>query len=162
MTEEHPTLAYLRQTVKLCGRNGHKPLHKCPPLDWFVAHNGQPFPVVRYQWDGLRITRGPLGACFENATKAVWDNPARLVYVEGYAVSVIPVYHAWVYDRRAQCCYDPTWDDGRDYFGVPFNLEYLNHTLLEKQTYGLIDWFGERWPILEQAPSLWRADRVTG
>ena len=158
MSAPHPTLNYLLQTVRLCEQHAQKPLHKCPPLDWFVARNGHPFPDVRHRWDGdIRIERGPLGNCFENAVKAVWGNPGRLVYIEGYAANIIPVYHAWVYDRRTQCCYDPTWDDGRDYFGVPFSLQYLNRTLLDKQSYGIIDWWQKRWPILRQAPARWQA-----
>jgi len=155
----HTTLAYLLDAVQVCRNFGHKPLHKCPPLDWFVAHNGRPFTDVRQQWDGaIPIVRGPLGRCFKNATEAVLDNPDRFVYIEGYAVFIIPVHHAWVYDRQTRCCYDPTWEGGgSDYFGVPFNLRYVSRTLLKKQSYGVIDWWEAKWPVLKHSPRYWRA-----
>ena len=146
---------YLLNLVQLC-QEGRQ--DRCPPVAWFVGTYGVKFPVVRYRWDRRQVSirRGPFKACFENATKGAWED-GRFVYVEGFAMGVIPCHHAWVYDRVTSVAYDPTWREGSDYVGVPFDTEYLNRTLLEKKTYGLIDWYERHWPILEQPSHEWQA-----
>jgi hypothetical protein len=34
---------------------------------------------------------------------------------------------------------DPTWDEGTEYFGVPFRHAYLSRVLKARRDYGLID-----------------------
>jgi len=34
---------------------------------------------------------------------------------------------------------DPTWDEGAEYFGVPFRHDYLRRVLKARRDYGLID-----------------------
>lgn len=87
---------------------------------------------------------GEMGLCYMNAYQVVSANPGRFRYVEGVAMSIIPVDHAWVYDTEDGKAFDVTWRDkgGRekpDYFGVIFPTQTLFETTLEKGTYGVLD-----------------------
>ena len=84
----------------------------------------------------LRVTKNsltgtmPMGRCYENSFLCLQPG---MSYCEGLAVArstlPIPMEHAWVLgaDGRA---FDPTWEDGYDYFGVVFDEVFLHKTLL--------------------------------
>jgi hypothetical protein len=64
------------------------------------------------------------------------------MYVEGYAVNrwitTHTVAHAWCIGSD-NFVVDPTWDEGAEYFGVPFRHDYLRRVLKARRDYGLID-----------------------
>ena len=69
-----------------------------------------------------------------------------LSYVEGYAHSIIPVLHAWVTDGKNAL--DPTWDNGKKYYGVIFPFWYVTKILLKRKAYGVIDCWELDFPLL--------------
>lgn len=87
--------------------------------------------------------QGKLRECYKNALELVLQHP-DLTYVEGYAYgSILPVQHAWAVDRDGKVI-DPTWSrlegdlsEKREYFGVPFSRDYVLHTVLENEVYGV-------------------------
>lgn len=117
----------------------------------------QPLPNDKWQRDD--------GACYANALKAAQTR--RYVYVEGYAVaegrSELAKLHAWVTDpQNPTVAFDPTWGHGREYFGIPFRLEYVVglHDALGHP--GVIDAWELRWPLLSGEHRIedviWRRD----
>lgn len=112
---------------------------------WLLKH-GRPF-EVRHEWPrSVPLKRGRLKECFETCAKAAIHN-SRLIYCEGYGNgSICPVSHAWILDSETGIAYDPTWKDGEDYFGVPFDTDWLRHRLLSSGYYGILDTFGQPLP----------------
>jgi len=70
------------------------------------------------------------------------SKPNIYMYVEGYAVNrwiaTHTVAHAWCIGSD-NFVVDPTWDEGAEYFGVPFRHDYLRRVLKARRDYGLID-----------------------
>lgn len=59
-------------------------------------------------------------------------------YVEGFALSVIPVHHAWCVHNGQVI--DATLETaGLAYFGIQFDLDFCRRVMLETKTYGIID-----------------------
>lgn len=88
------------------------------PLAYQVlATKGQAFPrKAAYQ-----PVLGRLGECYVNAYYLAMNQ--GLHYTEGMAIHGkvgFPMDHAWCVDDAGQV-YDPTWDNGQDYFGVAFD-----------------------------------------
>lgn len=83
------------------------------PADLLVRE-GKPFkPGTLVHWP-----HSVKQACFRNAAMYAIDHKLR--YVEGYAVSIIPVHHAWCADKDDNVI-EVTWDKvGTGYFGVEF------------------------------------------
>ena len=80
--------------------------------------------------------------CFRNAFVLAESRP-DLTYVEGFASCIIPCHHAWTVDQEGRVV-DPTWLprkgsdwEGRSYFGVPFDLDYLRRVQLETEVFGV-------------------------
>lgn len=102
------------------------------------------------------IKRGPERGCFENAGKVATRSAASLVYVEGFALEVIPVHHAWASDTDGNV-YEVTWRT-RDkteeditataYFGVPFNTDFVLKIMSETKLWGILDDVKRGWPVL--------------
>jgi len=68
--------------------------------------------------------RGEMKQCFANAQRLATIHP-ELTYVEGYALSIIPVHHGWCVDPDGAVV-DVTWKTrGAEYFGVPIRTRYL-------------------------------------
>ena len=84
------------------------------------------------------IRRGKMGDCYMNAFRI--SGPPKfggkgLIYCEGYATSGLAVIeHAWCVDPKTGCVIDPTWTDGTEYFGVPFDHIFVCKTILRKGT----------------------------
>jgi len=93
-----------------------------------------------------RCYRGRIKRCYNNAAETVLDNPRRYAYVEGYASSVIPVPHAWVWDRHADAFFDPTWHgpnaarnpDPSEYIGLVFRSPSFRRYVYRHTRAGLI------------------------
>jgi len=115
-------------------------------MEDFVLHFGEAFSFSELP---SYIERGEMKQCFKNAYHLALSSPEH-TYVEGFACGVIPVMHAWCIDSKDQVV-DPTWTDGREYYGVRFNLNYVNEVIEDKSTYGVIDNWEDRFPLLSGA-----------
>lgn len=86
--------------------------------------------------------------CYTNAYHLALNDP-ELIYVEGYAMCVIPVLHAWVVKVGSHKVIDPTWESiggGAAYLGIPFQLKYLNRVMARSGC--AIDNYKDRFPII--------------
>ena len=112
-----------------------------------VARHGHPYnirPLPEGRW-----SREPQ-ACYANALQAAIAR--QWVYVEGFAIpkrGSLAVLHAWVTNpRNPLVAHDPTWRTGREYFGIPFKIEYVLQ-MQEKAGYpGVLDLWELGWPLL--------------
>ena len=96
-----------------------------------------------------RWSRG-VQACFANALHAAMSG--KWVYVEGFAIPEkggLAVLHAWVTDpKNPMVACDRTWGTGREYFGIPFQLEYVVRTHEKAGHPGVLDAWELGWPLL--------------
>jgi hypothetical protein len=80
--------------------------------------------------------------CFRNAATLALRKPNIYMYVAGYAVNrwiaMRTMAHAWCINSD-NFLVDSTWDEGAEYFGVPFRHDYLRRVLRARTDYGLID-----------------------
>lgn len=100
------------------------------------------------------VPRMPVQQCFQNALKLATQRP-ELTYVEGYAISIMPVSHAWCIDRDGFVV-DPTWvkNQGSVYFGLPFHTDYVWKTVGNSDSWSvLFDWMGD-YPLCTGKQSL--------
>ena len=109
----------------------------------FVLQNGIWCNITDETFEGKRKKSKE---CFKNAFQLVQKNFEDLVYVEGYANSVIPTLHAWAIDKEGNVI-DPTWRSSHGYFGVPFKFDYVARTLHERGLFGIIDNMQMSWPF---------------
>ena len=125
------------------------------PKDWdytciedFVLRNGRAFiPDVLPK----EHQHGKLRECFMNAATLALAYPNEYTYVEGYALAKgipFPVHHAWVVTKGGVVV-DNTWKPvGTAYYGVEFKATFLAKRLLAQETYGLLDDWPNKWPLL--------------
>jgi len=118
-------------------------------IEHFVHTHGKRF-HRRLPGDGKADRR-----CYYNATWMAIENP-DLHYCEGFALSMIPVPHAWCMDATGAVM-DPTWKEGRAYFGVVFKTSFVRDQMAVRQVYGLLEWPGMV-HILKAKESDWKAD----
>lgn len=119
----------------------------------FVYHH-----ALEFEWKPLPddVKPGDAQQCFRNAFELTKDQPERFIYCEGFAAGIIPVMHAWCIDRETQTVVDVTWsgghheEQGRDYFGIPFNWRYAVEATLNREYYGIIDDWQNDWPVLKE------------
>jgi len=92
-----------------------------------------------------KARHGKMGECYHNSTHLAIDH--GLIYCEGYAVSghvpCLPLLHGWCLNPKTLEVIDPTWKDGRDYYGVAFTPSWVRKVALSTKYYGIIDnWRG--------------------
>ena len=91
-----------------------------------------------------------LQACYANALHAAITG--RWVYVEGFAIpdrGDLAVLHAWVTNpKNPMVAHDPTWGKGREYFGIPFQLDYVLRMHEKAGQPGVLDAWELGWPLL--------------
>jgi hypothetical protein len=94
-----------------------------------------------------------LQQCFENAFRIARRTEA-FHYVEGIALDMIPVPHAWLIDANGTVI-DPTWTHadayGRSYCGVELDLERVKHARQNGSLSLLHDW-KQKYPALAGLP----------
>jgi len=113
-------------------------------IEEFVLKNGKEFTSQ----NGEKLKRGRMKQCFKNAYHLAED--FNLIYVEGYASFMglgFPVLHAWCVGKDGNV-YDPTWKNGGEYFGVPFDLMYVRKIILRRERFGVIDNVEMGFPLL--------------
>jgi hypothetical protein len=133
-----------------------------PTHDWLVTlagfdgKQGLPFSPAQWlldngkalgDWAPLpkRVKRGPIKQCYWNSLTLAAGSE-RYVYMEGYATHIIPVQHAWCYDRETGLVVDRTWAKGFDYVGVPVKAKYAEQCLEQERT-PVLDWMAG-YPIM--------------
>lgn len=117
-----------------------------PFLDGFISlTEGKPsiFKFIKDQgraWAPGKLPKGvkagKMKECFKNAFDLARCNPGY-IYVEGYANRIIPCLHAWC--LKDGVVVDPTWNPaGNDYYGIPFDIDFVTRTVVENGVYGLL------------------------
>lgn len=88
--------------------------------------------------------------CFQNAQDLVDKHPTKYRYVEGLALGVIPVHHAWCVTPDGTVV-DPTWRDGATstYFGVEIPRETF-HAHRTEDNLTVLDGWDKGWKILRE------------
>jgi len=142
---------YLKAWIKLSKKSGHKNIGNYSCFEEFVYKNGLSF---KLNSPPKNLKRGAMKECYRNALMLMLDNPSYF-YVEGYAISIIPAMHAWCIDKNKHVI-DPTWSDGKEYFGVIFKRSYVQEQVIKTKRIGLIDNWQEEWPLLRLEPSIWK------
>ena len=85
----------------------------------------------------IQPPKGPMKLCFMNAYNLAIEDD-RLTYVEGFALNIIPIHHAWNIDREGRLV-ENTWKTpGVEYFGVPFKTIYVAEAINETGRYSLM------------------------
>lgn len=110
----------------------------------FVLANGKRFKLN----SSLVVKRGKQGECFKNAFHLA--ESGDLIYVEGYATIKqigFPFSHAWCVNDKNEVV-DPTWGDGKEYYGVIFDLDYVRKIILKRGKFGVIDNIEMGFPLL--------------
>lgn len=112
------------------------------PFVRFMLNHGRDYVV------GSKTYAGPRGApqsCYMNATNLAIStqlDDSPLIYVEGsISVCGVPIDHAWCINADG-IVIDPTLKPDKevtDYFGVPFQTDYVRKAILRNKVYGLLD-----------------------
>ncbi len=116
----------------------------------FVLKNGQQFKsVIPLPRD---IKKGKLGCCYENAFKNVLMSKGKYFYCEGYATAGGMVHeHGWMTNRNHEVI-DPTWLDGKDYYGIIFKFSCVMHWMAKNGKYiSIIGNYHDDWPLLKMS-----------
>lgn len=144
MTTTNSTEDYLK-AVAIMMASDRPSKYSC--YEDFVLQHGRQFQRIGKMPRSFKMGRAK--QCFMNAARLSLSFPS-LIYCEGYAVGVIPVLHGWCVTRRGTVI-DPTWHDGKDYFGIPIKHSYLINSMATHNVYGVIDI--PRFPIMNAKPS---------
>ena len=142
MDHKSDIITYLECVTHLVDKHNNSKL-KYPCLEAFILRNGQD---MQYQPLPNNINRGKMKMCFKNAYDTALQHGYD--YVEGYAIGVIPMLHAWCVDKNLNVI-DPTWEDGACYFGVIFPMNYVNSIILRRKRWGVMDAFELGYPLLQ-------------
>lgn len=136
-------------------------------IEEFVLKHGKSY-RRRVLPSGIR--RGGITQPFANALSLARENPEIYTYVEGYAAGSMPTLHAWCVDKDGFVI-DPTWacdlkkgsdipgrsvlvqgqmvrTEGKAYFGIPFELDYVISTFEKRKAPGILDNWEQNWPLV--------------
>jgi len=121
--------------------------------------------AIEFNTDGMSLTEdGIMKECYKNTYDLCSTKKDIYIYTEGYVTSSIgfPVLHAWITTENGKII-DPTLrirnaNKSIEYFGVQFNFDYVTETIIEKETYGIIDNYEMGFPILtgEHEKKYWK------
>lgn len=152
-TEIDGDIATYLQFVSNVSRSQQRAGWRYSSYEGLVLDLGQTFESAK--WD---YPEQELGACYENSVLALLElGNEHLFYCEGWACSPklpLPIQHAWLVDDQGHA-YDPTWETGGTYYGVPVKLSYVKRTILDTGYYGILvnDWRSDCVIVREGIPS---------
>ncbi len=96
-------------------------------------------------------------ACYIHAGKAALRN-RDYTYVEGYAISIIPVEHAWLVDKDG-IVIETTWPEmGLDYYGIPFRTDWIRQQIKKNGHYSMINQWEHDWPTIKTPKEKWKRE----
>ena len=145
------TKDYLKFVQK--ARENQKPEGwKYTSIEDFILKNGRQM-GIKMESLPTGIKRGKPKQCFKNAYLLALAE--GFTYCEGYANGVIPLMHAWCLDKNKKVI-DPTWKDGKDYFGVEIPIEVADRIMAKSGHYGILDTWMIKFPLLTGEESLVR------
>lgn len=124
----------------------------------FVLREGIEFKEVMPAWNCSH--RGAMKECYMNAFNLAMQD-SDMIYCEGMACGIIPVFHAWCVDIKGRV-YDFTWKDGHEYLGIPFATYFVMKTIFKREYYGMIDDWQNKWPLLKNFPKKAKAKLKIG
>lgn len=151
--------AHLNIHCSMVGTHGHRTKRDYTCLQDFVLKNGRGFKSSNCSAE-YRKHATPR-QCFKNA---FYLAVARdFVYVEGYAISIIPTLHAWCYDQKTDKIIDPTWEyrPEIEYIGVPIKTNYVFDMAERAEQYSVLDAWTINWPIMSDPKEEWYYDLKT-
>ncbi len=161
--EPHPSYklapnlyAHLNMHCAIIGKKGVRTRGEYTCMQDFVLKNGQGFKAVdcaaEYREDAQHRQ------CYRNAFHLALAH--GFIYVEGYAISVIPTLHAWCYDPATDRIIDPTWRyrPENEYIGVPIKTDYMFEICSLAEQYSVIDAWTIGWPIMSDPKEKWYHD----
>lgn len=131
-------------------------LHYLGPRD-LVLREARAYDAAPYDADRWSFV-GETKACYSNAYHLACLHRDSLTYVEGVALGILPVFHAWCVDSEGRVV-DPTWTpengvtvpvEEREYLGIPFRLHFVSVSIMRRGYYGLIDDWQNHWPLCKQ------------
>ena len=160
MSESASTTEFIRQYlgmhVQVMEQNGRfQKRHGFYNLHHFLLERGQDFEFTPLP-EGVPYETPQ--QCFANSYHCVEDDPERFVYCEGVGHAFLVTDHAWVWDREYKRVLDLTWRHDWEhpplaYMGIPLKWEYAERINRERQFYGVLDNWQDKWPILALDPS---------
>lgn len=111
----------------------------------FVLDHGRMFTITPKSFPRT----GKMKECFKNALAlAIRRN---LTYCEGYAINIIPTIHAWCIDKDGNVI-DPTWENAKEYYGVPFQTDYVLDFTDRHGVYdSVVENWRDKWPLITGA-----------
>jgi len=112
----------------------------------FILKNGVQCIPRAYNVDEFKGVPRIKRECYRNAYYLAWYT--GLIYVEGIGINIIGTEHAWCIDSDFNV-YDPTWDnpEKHSYYGVPFDLDYVEKIMHETEVYGVLQNWTQRFPL---------------
>ncbi len=140
MQEETELIKYLKMITKFMSKNTNDLKYPC--IEAFVLEHGH---IMKSKPLPSNVDAGEMKMCFKNAHETAVLHGYD--YVEGFAVSFIPVLHAWCVDNDNNVI-DPTWEDGKAYYGVVFPLSYVSKTIVKRKAWGVLDAWDIGFPLL--------------
>lgn len=142
-SSDSTVINYLRSMDWLRRTNGMgDPSWRFSSVEALILHYGKFYTPAPLPVD---VERGMKQECFKNAiTGTVWSD---YIYVEGYAYNLIPTLHAWLTDEENLLAYDPTWDQGKEYFGIAFDSQWASRIMVDTGVFGILG--GMNWTLIE-------------
>lgn len=140
---------YLKAEVAMLRSANHVPdINGYCSMTDFILRNGRAMKAGTVCW--------ALGKqnCFQHAAEAAMLERS-ITYCEGYAISIIPVHHAWLLDSAGNVI-ETTWPEvGQAYFGIPFRTDYVRRQVKEQKHYSMLDQWETDWPTIRTDKSKW-------
>jgi len=149
------TKKYLKQVSEMRKRMMNRPKEFVySGAEEFVLKEGRPFKADLKKLN--RFGTGQMKQCYKNAFDLTMEN-SDLIYVEGFATTVIPVMHAWVVDQDGVIA-DPTWKveerlkdyEPSGYYGVMFSHQQCIDIMFKSGQYGMLDAWTAGWPLFQK------------